>query len=498
MKKSMKKKGSITVYLLMICSLLLLFACAIFYSLRIEGARVMVQAGARAGLFSVFGRYDRDLFEQYDLLFMDAGCRTGDFAPGRLARQIEKYAGIPWGATPTAGRAKAANLWRLGSPAAAITGYTLATDQNGEAFYREAVAWEREMLGVKALQRLKEQVKAVEGQEKKVPEGSVENALAAYDRAEAEAREKKSGEDKTIQEEEPPSGSADRVIVSAEENPITVIREIKKKGLLALVLPTDRLLSEGAVSASQLPSGRKVLEGMGLIPMVKNHSASDKVLFLSYLAGHMGNCMESKMNGSLAYQMEYVLNGRKSDRENLEQTVKKLLLAREAANLLCLETDAGKKNEARILAAAICASLAVPIAEELVTQVLLACWAYGESLMDVRTLLAGGKVPLKKTKAGWQLELKDLARLTERLRNPAQDRTEGLDYEQYLQMLLFMNNEALCISRSLDMVEDGIRGIKGREGFRIDCCIYAMEVQVKAGLAGASDVTVTEKRSYEN
>ena len=48
------------------------------------------------------------------------------------------------------------------------------------------------------------------------------------------------------------------------------------------------------------------------------------------------------------------------------------------------------------------------------------------------------------------------------------------------------------------MVEDGIRGIKGREGFRIDCCIYAMEVQVKAGLAGASDVTVTEKRSYEN
>ena len=46
----MKKKGSITVYLLMICSLLLLFAGAIFYSLRIEGARVMVQTGARQGL----------------------------------------------------------------------------------------------------------------------------------------------------------------------------------------------------------------------------------------------------------------------------------------------------------------------------------------------------------------------------------------------------------------------------------------------------------------
>ena len=93
----MKKKGSITVYLLMICSLLLLFAGAIFYSLRIEGARVMVQTGARKGLYSLFARYDPDLLERYDLLFLDGSCRTGEFAPGTLLRQVEKYAGIPWG-----------------------------------------------------------------------------------------------------------------------------------------------------------------------------------------------------------------------------------------------------------------------------------------------------------------------------------------------------------------------------------------------------------------
>ena len=65
-------------------------------------------------------------------------------------------------------------------------------------------------------------------------------------------------------------------------------------------------------------------------------------------------------------------------------------------------------------------------------------------------------------------------------------------------MLLYANDEAMCVKRGLDMVEDGIRGIEGREDFQIDCCIYAMEVQVKAGVSGASDVTVTEKRSYEN
>ncbi|HCT92009.1 MAG TPA: hypothetical protein DF613_11625 [Lachnospiraceae bacterium] len=493
----MKRKGSITVYLLMICSLLLLFACAIFYSLRVEGARVMVQAGAKQGLFSVFARYDPDLLERYDLLFLDGSCRTDGFAPGTLLHQVEKNTGIPWGAGRTASGAQAANIWQLGSPSASITAYTLATDQSGEAFYREAVSWEQAALGVKTLQKVKEQIKAAKEQEKKAPNGGVESALAAYDRAEAEAKEKKSKKE-PVQEEEVSVGPTNQTAVSAKENPITIIKELKKKGLLALVFPAGQEVSEGTVQSSRLLSGRTPLEGMGLVPMAKNHTISDKLLFCAYLADHLGNCTNSKNVGSLTYQMEYLLNGRKSDRENLEQTVRKLLLAREAANLLYLETDAGKKNEARTLAAAICASLAVPIAEEPVTQALLACWAYGESLMDVRTLLAGGKVPLEKTKAGWQLDLKDLAGLVERLKDPVKDRTDGLDYGEYLQILLYTNAETLCIKRSLDMLEDTVRGIKGRENFRMDCCIYAMEIQVEAELAGASDVIVTEKRSYEN
>lgn len=496
----MKKKGSITVYLLMICSLLILFCCAVFYSLRIEGARVMVQTGARQGLYSLFARYDPDLFERYDLLFLDGGCRTGEFMPGTLLRQVEIYAGIPWGASRTAGGAKAANPWRLGSPKAAITGYTLATDRNGEAFYREAVAWEREAVGAKALQRLREQAEVMAGQEKNAPKGGVESALADYDRAydRAEAAKKKDEEAKKEQEKDILPDSTDRAAVPAKENPITIIKELKKKGLLALVFPAGQTLSEGKISTAQLLSGRTALEGMGLAPMAKSHSVSDKALFCGYLADHMGNCVENECTGVLAYQMEYLLNGRKSDRENLEQTVKKLLLAREAANLLYLETDREKKSEARTLAAAICTSLAIPIAEEVVAQVLLACWAYGESLMDVRTLLAGGRVPLKKTKSAWQLDLRDLARLAERLKDPAKDHTDGLGYGQYLQLFLYANDEAICVRRSLDMVEDGIRGIDKREDFRIDCCIYAIELQVEAGVSGASDVTVTEKRSYED
>lgn len=486
----MKRRGSITVYLLMIFSLLLLFAGAVFYSLRVEGARVMVQAGARQGLFSVFARYDPDLLGGYDLLFLDGSCRTGDFAPGILLCQAEKYAGIPWGAAQTAGGKRAANIWRLESPLLAITGFTLATDQAGEAFYREAVAWEKGSLGVKALGALKEQTRIVEGQQEKTPEERLDQALDAYDRAEAEAKESKGDA------EVDGGSSSDPPAISVRENPITIIKELKKKGLLALVLPMDQELSEGQVTASQMLSGRTTLEGMGLLPEVQGHGVSDRLLFYSYLANHMGNYLESRNMGSLAYQMEYVINGRKSDRENLEQTAKKLLWLRAAANLLYLETDSGKKSEVRALAAALCASLAIPIAEELVAQAILVCWAYGESLMDVRTLLAGGRVPVAKTKAGWQLDLKDLSGLAERLKDPVKDRSEGLDYGRYLLLLLSGNSEELCIKRAMDMVEDGVRGIKGREGFRMDWCIYAMEIQVEAGLAGAPGVTVTEKRSY--
>ena len=107
--------------------------------------------------------------------------------------------------------------------------------------------------------------------------------------------------------------------------------------------------------------------------------------------------MENKMETSrLKYEMEYLLAGKKSDRENLKEAVNRVLTLRGAMNLLFLLNSPDKKAEADALAAAVSAGI-VP-AQLVLSFFILTIWAFGEAVLDVRTLLAGGKIPFQRQK----------------------------------------------------------------------------------------------------
>ena len=149
----MKKKGSITVYLLLFLSTLMLLLGAVLLSARYQGARAMVKAAARQSMFDLFSRYDSTLFQEYDLLFMEAGFGSSQFRPGLMLDCMEKNAGILWGENSSA-----TNLWGLGRCQAVLRGYTLATDQEGEAFYRQAVLAGQSAMAQETLNLVKEQL----------------------------------------------------------------------------------------------------------------------------------------------------------------------------------------------------------------------------------------------------------------------------------------------------------------------------------------------------
>ena len=46
-----------------------------------------------------------------------------------------------------------------------------------------------------------------------------------------------------------------------------------------------------------------------------------------------------------------------------------------------------------------------------------------------------------------------------------------MSYEDYLQVLLLSKSKAVKLTRGMDMIEVEIRSTKGKEGFRLDCCI---------------------------
>ena len=145
---------------------------------------------------------------------------------------------------------------------------------------------------------------------------------------------------------------------------------------------------------------------------------------------------------------------------------KRLLLIREGINASCLMADAGKRAQIQALALAIASGFLIPPAAVAIEAALILCWSFAESILDLRELFHGGRVPLTKTAATWQLSLENLPNLLEGLDSQRRDAKGGMSYEDYLQVLLLSKSKAVKLTRGMDMIEVEIRSTKGKEGFQ--------------------------------
>ena len=280
-----------------------------------------------------------------------------------------------------------------------------------------------------------------------------------------------------------------------QENPIEAVKKMQKKGILGLVMPKESSMSQGSVKKTTLLSQRKLKSGVGLATAAKTHSAADRVLFGHYLGSHLSCFCTPDEKAWLSWQMEYLIGQKNTDKANLKKTVEALLVMREGANLMYLKSDARMMAKVHALAASVAASLAVPVSERLISRVLCVCWAYGESLMDVKTLLLGGRVPVVKDSDSWQLTLSQLSKADSQA---VKKQTKGLSYAGYLELLLQLQTEKQMIRRGMDMVELGMRGRTGKEGFSLDQCVGELSIKLSAHVSGAGEVSAEEYRSYED
>ena len=132
----------------------------------------------------------------------------------------------------------------------------------------------RETLGSQGVQtllgKLKDQEKKTESAEKKGEQAENGGTLDSYDSAVTDAVQK-SEEAKKEQEErkdqgdfgtgdggEDFTGGVDKKV----ENPIPIIRRVRKMGLLDLVVPSDRGISDAVTDRKTLASGRKLQTGL--------------------------------------------------------------------------------------------------------------------------------------------------------------------------------------------------------------------------------------------
>ena len=179
----------------------------------------------------------------------------------------------------------------------------------------------------------------------------------------------------------------------------------------------------------------------------------------------------------LDYMLEYILYGKKSDQDNLSQSVTELSVLREGMNMAYLLTDSVKKMEAEGLAASLVGFTGNMAVVKAAKYLILAAWAYGESILELKQLYQGEKVEFIKTKENWTLSLESLLKMDFAQKDKKSESKQGLSYEEYLKMFFLLERTEKKYYLTMSAME--LRMIElGKTEFRMKDYIYQMEGSV--------------------
>ena len=274
-------------------------------------------------------------------------------------------------------------------------------------------------------------------------------------------------------------------------------------------MPEEMTLSGREIRQGEQASARPLRTGFGSLPQRQGTDGlEEKLLFNEYVLKNFTNAaLKSSTDAgadeeapvrSLAYEAEYILEGKASDKENLEAVLLKIFFIRMALNYLYLMSDTGKQGEVTALATVIATVLLIPEAAEVISQLILLAWAAGESTVDLRTLLSGRRAPVLKSAENWQLPLSSLLTLGSSAQRLSGNDTEGgISYEDYLRMFLFLGNTDDITMRTLDRIEENLAMERALDHIRADQCITKLELQNETAIAGGITYTFPAYFGYQ-
>ena len=436
----MRRRGSISVFLAILLPCLLSGIFAFLEAARVSGLKANAAMCTMQAKDAWLSSYCRPLWEQYRILFWEGGDFPRLPEAGRIQKEVISG---NWGETNFL--QKNFYLYALEPEQIEVNRYQLATDSKGAPFRAQAADAVRKKITGDAAEQILKVLVSGSGQAK---EGE------AVEKRETDAlqmlEDLKQGKADQTPSENTEKKPAD-LPQQAPENPIDWMKNVKKKGVFAYLMPEEDI-SVKKIDSSGCVSRRKLLTGN--LKGQEREDASEKLFFHLYLGAYFSNAAEKTGERALDYEMEYFIAGKSSDKENLKRTVNRLLLMREAANLVYLEKSPEKQKIALALAGGITAAFGQPELAEPLKHGILAAWAYAESLSDVKILLSGGKVSLIKSEEQWHTSLEHLsASLAE---NVGEKQKKGLSYGNYLQILLWTQREQKLAYRAMDLIEKDV------------------------------------------
>ncbi len=488
------KKGSITIYLSLALCVMVSLIFVSMDSARYSCGRAMAALSAEEGLFSLFGEYDRLIYDNYGLLMIDGGYGSDSLNAGALMDEMtyvfdkiikpDGFMGLSSG-----------DLFRVDVDSRAFTGLVLATDTGGQMLKDQIIEIMKVRAGADVLNGLLDTFKGAEdimseAESSGTDPDKIDALKAEYENhKEAAASAAKSTNSETDSENKTEKAELPDDFVDPIEN----ITALKNLGIMLSVIPQGTQISTKNIDKDCLASNRNLAEGIGEMP-IKENSATDTFYLAQYIIDYFPNFLSGDEGNGIKYQAEFAVAGKSTDSENLKSVLTRLLLIREALNYLYIMADSSMRAEAEAAAAAICTLFAMPSAIQVAAQALILCWAYAESMQDLKTLLDGGKIPIFKDKASWKLGISQLASLSVDERSDGN--STGLTYENYLCVLLMMKGSDALMSDIIDLLEYNRRIIGNEPDFSFDTCICAMEIQIE-GCIDRHKFTLNRSYGYD-
>lgn len=446
---SEKLSGQITVFLSMTLLMLLSLVFTLLESARSEGLRLRVQMAANSSIESVFAQYDRLLWDNYGLLFfMD---RYGDAA--ELKEVAQKYA-----------KKNSGSDWFEFSVKGVDTEkYVSATDDGGRVFERSVCDYMKKagLAGV-AAKLVKDMTEASEivgtdAAEEFDLSGISEKAKEIDERISEAENDLQEREDSSVETLTPEMNESEER--EKYEQLRTTYGDIKKKGLLMAVCDDVETLSENVFEAGEFPSSLSSSEKSKNSGIVSEDGLHEGALLNEYCLDHF----DSYTDGDREFmELEYLICGKDSALANMSSAVKRLIALRFGLNFVYLLKDEEKDAEAEMIALIIAGWTCIEGIIKGVKLLVQMIWALTESVDDVRSLLAGERVPL----------LKDSGKLT------LSQGSGGWNYKQYLRLLLYLTGREKVCYRAMDVIQTKIR--QSEPAFTMKNCIYAARISLEA------------------
>lgn len=472
----MRARASITVFSALAFWLIASFLFALLEIGRVSCLETYADMSASLAVESVCAEYQPGMWENYHLLGLDGAYGGTEFSTAYvtavLRERLDKNL-----------RGAGGGIFGLEQTAAETTGYRLFTDGGGETFLGCVAAYMKENLPMEAAQALYDRYTAGEAVETEGQlDESVESAQSAIDEARRQQEEAVAEADagnEEPQSTQPPVGQTPAAAEEPPENPLEVVLSWKQHALLGMVVPESGTLSAKSIGLEDTVGRRSCRQGT--MAGASEAGWYECILALEYADRYFSDYREPGENHALSYELEYLLCGRASDRDNLEGVAGRLLLFREAANVTYLLSDSGKRNEAHALAELLAGFTGNPVIVRVVQIGIIAAWAYIESILDVRALLDGDRIALVKQGNQWTSSLGSFSEVAGR-EHKAQNCENGLSYQDYLKGFLFFADRNEWSVRMMDLIEKNLRLAPDSQNFRIDhmICDLAFETEFSA------------------